>query len=48
MSFERAQLTMPLRLQLIEECLDPNQRVGLQFEQPDARVVSNTFVRNDP
>src|SRR5579863_5416675 len=46
-SLERAQLTTPLRLQLIEEGPNPNQRGGLQFEQPDTRVVGDTFVGDD-
>jgi hypothetical protein len=45
---ERAELRAPLGLQLIEERLHSDKRLGLQLEQPDACVLRNTLIFDDP
>ena len=48
MALERAELRAPLGLQLIEERLDGYQRLRLQLEHADARILGHALVFHDP
>lgn len=48
MSLERAELGLPLRLQLVEERLDRAERLWVQLEQPHAGVFGNPSIFDDP
>jgi hypothetical protein len=48
MSLEGAELSAPFGLQLIEERLNSDQRLGPQLKQSHACVPRNTLVFDDP
>jgi hypothetical protein len=48
MSLEGTELRAPLGLQLVEERLDRDQRLGLQLEHADTRVFRHALVFHDP
>ena len=48
MPLERAELIAPLGLELIEEGLNGDQRLRLEAEDPDAGILGDALVLDDP